>query len=606
MMSKGMAYPEDDAFEIFTAYQEAITGFKPSDDGTRATGQCPFHEDKHASFSVDLRRGFWKCHAGCGQGNLPTFRKRAGMDTGGTGIVATYDYHDETGKLLYQVVRLQPKTFRARRKNDKGEWTWTMGSTRRVLYKLPNVLVEADPVVIVEGEQDANNLRKAGANATTCPFGAGKWDKTYAQLVAGRNVVVIADNDEPGRLHMLQVARSCFDAGCKVKVIAKIEGVADKGDVSDWLASHQGMPATDLIGAAVVFDPVMILQAVKPAVIVERTVKSIEELAVEYSEYIDNLSKRKVMFGLIEIDNASRGLVPGEVAFLVARSKSGKSLYAQNLIRWLALKHQPTLFLSMEQPGIQVLERHAQMEIEKSGDTIEEMWHDLAERTKIIARLGHLSPYCWTVDKGSVALREIPGMVDEATTRAGQAMSLVLVDYLGYMNMDEVGTREYDQLSNTSRAFKAMAKEIAMPILVVSQSHRGMEGDDGSRPITLSSARGSGAIEESADVILGMYRPKLHEEDGLPTMTVAIQVVACRKGRPGEAWYQVDRRSLRIDPVGVPMEKEEAITAKAKAVKPTHNKRKKRADTEDLDPPDIPVQRIPTEDEQTELKGILG
>src|SRR5262249_7462098 len=92
-------------------------------------------------------------------------------------IVATYDYTDEAGCLLYQVVRHEPKDFRQRRRDGKAGWAWNLNGVSRVLYRLPEVL-NADPAAtiwIVEGEKDVETLRAEGLVATTNPQGAGKW-----------------------------------------------------------------------------------------------------------------------------------------------------------------------------------------------------------------------------------------------------------------------------------------------------------------------------------------------------------------------------------------------------------------------------------------------
>src|SRR5262249_20583079 len=103
-------------------------------------------------------------------------------------IVATYDYIDEAGKLLFQCVRYEPKEFKQRRP-DGNEWIWNIKGTRRVLYWLPEVL-KAETVCLTEGEKDADNLRELGFTATTNPLGAGKWRDEYAEVLRGKDTVV--------------------------------------------------------------------------------------------------------------------------------------------------------------------------------------------------------------------------------------------------------------------------------------------------------------------------------------------------------------------------------------------------------------------------------
>jgi Protein of unknown function (DUF3987) len=162
--------------------------------------------------------------------------------TNGQKIVATYDYTDEGGNLLYQALRLEPgddgasKTFRQRRPNGRGTWIYDLKGVRRVLYRLPELLKYDDRAVfIVEGERDVETLRKLGLVATTNAMGAGKWHNEYADYLKGRQVIILPDNDEPGRNHGKQVAESLVGVAASIKVV-ELPGLPPKGDVSDWLA----------------------------------------------------------------------------------------------------------------------------------------------------------------------------------------------------------------------------------------------------------------------------------------------------------------------------------------------------------------------------------
>ncbi len=129
----------------------------------------------------------------------------------GSRIVATYDYTDETGALLFQVVRKWPKDFRQRRPDATAEdgWAWKLDGTRRVLYRLPAVVkavAEGRTVYVAEGEADVHALERAGVVATCNPMGAGKWRSEYSPVLKGADVVVVSDRDETGRKHAEEVA----------------------------------------------------------------------------------------------------------------------------------------------------------------------------------------------------------------------------------------------------------------------------------------------------------------------------------------------------------------------------------------------------------------
>jgi len=160
-------------------------------------------------------------------------------------IVAKYDYTDAAGALVYQVRRLEPKTFRQCRPDpDKpGSWVWNMTGIERVPYRLPSVLEAVQsgfiPVWVVEGEKDVHAMERAGFVATCNPGGAGKWPESFQQHFNGANeVVVIADKDGPGRKHAQQVASSLYSVVGAVRVIElpDLNGRAVK-DAWDWFAA---------------------------------------------------------------------------------------------------------------------------------------------------------------------------------------------------------------------------------------------------------------------------------------------------------------------------------------------------------------------------------
>jgi putative DNA primase/helicase len=166
--------------------------------------------------------------------------KRNGAGTPFT-IIATYDYTDESGAPLFQVVRLAPKGFRQRRPNGKGGWTWSLGDTRRVLYRLPEVrdaVASGRLVFIVEGEKDTDNLRTLGFTATCNVGGANKWRAEYTESLRGADAVIIGDNDDSGRAHVAHIASSLQGVARRVRVLdlAKAWSACPaKGDISDWI-----------------------------------------------------------------------------------------------------------------------------------------------------------------------------------------------------------------------------------------------------------------------------------------------------------------------------------------------------------------------------------
>ena len=156
-----------------------------------------------------------------------------------------YDYTDEGGELLFQVLRYaNPKTFKQRRPGEKhGEWDWKLGDARRVLYRLPQLIAatpKRTPILLVEGEKDADNLAGLGFTATTNPGGANKWRAEYTEVFRGASVIVIPDHDDAGREHVIKIIASLHGVAQRLRVLdlkTAWPECPDKGDISDWLVN---------------------------------------------------------------------------------------------------------------------------------------------------------------------------------------------------------------------------------------------------------------------------------------------------------------------------------------------------------------------------------
>ena len=286
--------------------------------------RCPAHDDQRASLSVGPGCDggvLLKCHAGCPTETVlaaagltfnDLMRQRFDADDEARRVVATYDYTDERGELLYQVVRYAPKDFRQRRPSGAG-WIWNLGSVRRVLFGLP-ALQHKQTVYIAEGEKDVLALRSREFAATTSAGGAGKWHDDYAQQLRGAlidHVVVIPDNDVAGFKHAESVAHSCLAAGLNVKVV-KLPGLPAKGDVSDWF--HDGHTSEEL----------------NALVSATRTYVAIED-GVSNRRHADSATVRPILVNLADVEPEQVAwlwngrLAVGKLALLIGDPGLGKS-----------------------------------------------------------------------------------------------------------------------------------------------------------------------------------------------------------------------------------------------------------------------------------------
>ncbi len=201
------------------------TGFT-SDDGA----WCHCSREEHAGaipqngagLFAHLMRG--PCNCGQTHGDRPD------------DIEATYDYIDESGALLFQVVRKAGKQFRQRKPDGAGGWDWKTAGIRRVLYRLSE-LTAAETVYICEGEKDVDNARRWELVATCNPGGAEKWHfvaEMARGVLTGKKIIILPDKDKPGERHAEQVAAALHGFATSIKVVPLPGGK----DFSDFQRAH--------------------------------------------------------------------------------------------------------------------------------------------------------------------------------------------------------------------------------------------------------------------------------------------------------------------------------------------------------------------------------
>jgi hypothetical protein len=249
--------------------------------GARRTGndwscRCPAHEDRKASLSIGQSadgKVLVHCHAGCEQDLVVGSLKNLGLwpsssakpdpvslppvkialGSGRGQIVATYDYTDEHGELLYQAVRYEPKDFRQRKPEPNGGWNWSIKGVRRVLYRLPEVMqavAQGQVVYVCEGEKDVEAARAIGLVATCNAMGAdngtgNKWFPEFADALINADVVVVPDQDEPGQRHAAWVIQTLIG---KARNVGRLDVPVGK-DLADWI--NAGATVGDIEGAIV-------------------------------------------------------------------------------------------------------------------------------------------------------------------------------------------------------------------------------------------------------------------------------------------------------------------------------------------------------------------
>ena len=217
---------------------------------------CPFHPDKNRpNLCIDEEKEKYHCFTCNRTGFLYNPKYRKLKYSYHRNIVATYNYKDEKGNLLYQVVRYHPKGFSQRRPDGNNDWIWNMKGVNPVPYHLPEIIRSIEPVMIVEGEKDVENLRRMGFTATTSPMGAGKWKASYNKYLKGKEVILIPDHDKAGCQHCRNIGQSLWGIAKKIKWL-ELPDLEEKKDISDWIEKgNTKEKLLQLIEGAPVFIP---------------------------------------------------------------------------------------------------------------------------------------------------------------------------------------------------------------------------------------------------------------------------------------------------------------------------------------------------------------
>jgi len=166
-------------------------------------------------------------------------------------IVKTYEYVDEKGNHLYEVVRYEPKDFRTRRRLPDGSYSWSIKGVRKVLYRLDKIHGLMNMTIcVVEGEKDVETLERLGFHATCCQGSTNGWAPEFGDVFRANRVAIFHDNDEEGMRYAEAVARS-IDGKADRWAFVDIPDLDEKGDITNYVeAGHCAMDVSKLIDEA--------------------------------------------------------------------------------------------------------------------------------------------------------------------------------------------------------------------------------------------------------------------------------------------------------------------------------------------------------------------
>lgn len=238
-----------------------------------------------------------------------------------------------------------------------------------------------------------------------------------------------------------------------------------------------------------------------------------DELLEELEEIAANGGPSKgLATGLIDLDNLTTGLQPGQMIIVAARPAMGKSTLAMNFLRAAAIhQKKPAIIFSLEMSrseiGMRLIAAEAGVLFGnmRRGKLVNKDW------SKITACMGRLSEAPLYIDDSpNMAMNEIRSKCRRLKQQVG--LSLVVIDYLQLMTSGKKIESRQQEVSEFSRALKLLAKELEIPVVAVAQLNRGPEQRTDKKPM-IADLRESGSLEQDADVIILLHRPDYYNKD---------------------------------------------------------------------------------------------
>ena len=271
---------------------------------------------------------------------------------------------------------------------------------------------------------------------------------------------------------------------------------------------------------------------------INKSSETAQSLVIQAKKRIEEISNQKGLSGIPsgfdELDELTSGWQPSDLVIIAARPGMGKTALTLSMARNMTVERNiPVAFFSLEMSAIQLITRLISSETQLSSEKL---------------RTGKLEDYEWeqlnvkvkSLEKAPLFIDDTPSLsIFDLRAKARRLSSqhgikLIVVDYLQLMTSganNKTGNRE-QEISTISRNLKALAKELNVPVIALSQLSRAVETRGGTKRPLLSDLRESGAIEQDADIVSFIYRPQYYgidewdDEEASPTENEAEFIVA--------------------------------------------------------------------------------
>lgn len=257
----------------------------------------------------------------------------------------------------------------------------------------------------------------------------------------------------------------------------------------------------------------------------------IKHVVKDTIELVDKLFDRKehitgLPTGFTDLDEATTGFHPGDLVVIGARPGMGKTAFCLNIMTHAAIEEKmPMAIFSLEMTKEQLVLRMLCAEAEVDSKAVRSGYHSKEDYRKLVNSAGRLADAPIYIDDSFNSVLDIRAKARRL--KAEHGLGLIIIDYLQLMSGVGAYTAREQVISDISRSLKALAKDLSVPVIVISQLNRSCETrGDNKRPL-IADLRESGAIEQDADTILFLYRGDYYKakdaEEGVAELIIAKQ-----------------------------------------------------------------------------------
>jgi len=281
--------------------------------------------------------------------------------------------------------------------------------------------------------------------------------------------------------------------------------------------------------------------------------KDLQPLLKETMARVEQMNEAKggitgLSTGFADFDKKTTGLQPADLIIVAGRPSMGKTTFAMNIAEHAAISEdKPVLIFSMEMPADALLMRSMsslgrvdQSRI-RSGQMEDQDWAQLISAFNLLKERGKM----YIDDTPNMNPAEVRSRARRVARENG-GLSLIVIDYLQLMSVPGKSDNRTLEVSEISRSLKALAKELKIPVIALSQLNRSLEQRSDRRPV-MADLRESGAIEQDADLIAFIYRDEVYNEDSEHKGMAEVIIGKQRNGPIGKIFLTFQGKFTRFD-----------------------------------------------------------